>query len=192
MRKIFGICAVLLLVSGVAAATDYWHFGLGVKGIAAFPGSGYSTAYGGGISATFGLPDSRFITQLEFDKWRSSYYQIFDGQNRKHQYSGLGAGFYEKYKGLEISSKFAGYVIGGFGAYFLDLKREVVLTGTTQKELRSVFLHAVPFLSAGLGLEGKMKSNLYAFVEGRYILIGSTLDTDKNIIATSAGIRIVF
>ncbi len=194
MRKIFGICAVLLLVSGVAAGAEYWHFGLGVKAIVASPGSGYSTAYGGGITANFGLPDSKFVTQLEFEKWKSTYYLTFpeDTMSTKHQYSGLGAGFFEKYRGLDISSKFSGYVIGGFGAYFLELKRKVLLTGTNQYELRSVHLHTVPFLAGGLGIEGKLKSNLYCFVEGRYIGIVSNLDADKDIIAASAGLRMVF
>jgi len=216
MRKIIGIAVILLMASGYAAAAEYWHFGAGVRLTGVMPGKDYSNALGVGVLLTFGDPDSRFTTQIDFDNWKVEYtkdgdtilystlQQIADGDSlyrlATHEYSGLGFGIYEKYRALDFSSALSAYVIGGFGAYFLDyLKEERNDFGTI--ESISYGLHSLFQLSGGLGLEAALSSHISSFVEGRFVGIlngqkqepGSQIEReDSHLFKGLVGLRYAF
>ena len=194
MRNLISIIAILLLVTGSVAAADYWHFGLGLRGTAVIPGEDYSSALGVGVVASFGDPDSKFTTQLEVDNWRVVY--DYDGSvdslvGFEHRYSGLGFGAYEKYRLLNHSRRFSPYVIAGFGAYFLELKREED-TDIIGVQLRSQYIHSLFSLSGGLGVEAWVGERITTFIEGRYVGIFSDHNEDKDLIQTYLGAKYHF
>jgi opacity protein-like surface antigen len=184
MRKFIGIVVILLMASGYAAAAEYWHFGAGVRLTGVMPGSDYSNALGMGMLLTFGDPDSRFTTQMDFDTWNTQFTRagelVLDRIDNtqtpsdsiyrlaEHKYSGIGFGIYEKYRALDISSTFSAYVIGGFGGYFLDYLREE-RTDFQTVEFRSYGLHSLFQLSGGLGLDAAFSRHVTGFVEGRFV-----------------------
>jgi opacity protein-like surface antigen len=200
MRKIIGIVVILLMASGYAAAAEYWHFGAGVRLTGVVPGKDYSNALGMGALLTFGDPDSRFTTQMDFDTWNAKFTR--DGEivlvstlqqlsqdppdsvwkMAEHKYSGIGFGVYEKYRALDISSTFSTYIIGGFGAYFLDFQREE-RTDYATVEFRSYGLHSLFQLAGGLGLDAAFSQHVACFIEGRFvgILNGEKDDPSLNI-----------
>jgi hypothetical protein len=196
MRKIIDIVVILLMASGYAAAADYWHFGAGVRFTGVMPGEDYSSALGAGMLLTFGDPDSRFTTQIDFDNWSTNYtnedtvmYSTMEQvgndeflwRKADHEYSGVGFGIFEKCRAFDFSSTFSTYAIVGFGAYFLDLKREE-RTDFGAVDMKSYGLHSLYQLSIGLGLENQFSSHFAAFAEGRYVAIlnGETVVDDPN------------
>jgi hypothetical protein len=220
MRKIIGAVVILLMATGYAAAADYWHFGAGVRLTGVIPGKHYSNALGMGGLLTFGDPDSRFTTQMDFDSWSVNYTQDTDSvfysslediqrgdflwRLANQEYSGLGFGIYEKYRALDFSSGFSAYILGGVGAYFLDYMIEE-RTDQATVEYRSYGLHSLFQLSGGLGLEGRITRNFYTFVEGRVVAIlnGKKLDrtevtnpnverSDDNLVKGLLGLRYAF
>jgi hypothetical protein len=184
MRKIIGIVVILLMASGYAAAADYWHFGAGVRFTGVMPGKDYSNALGAGMLLTFGDPDSRFTTQMDFDTWSTQFTRdgslVLDSVDyesdppdstwrlAEHKYSGIGFGIYEKYRALDISSTFSAYFIGGFGAYFLDFQREE-RTDFQTVGFRSYGLHSLYQLSGGFGIDAAFSRHVAGFVEGRFV-----------------------
>jgi hypothetical protein len=186
MRKIIGIAVILLMASGYAVAAEYWHFGAGIRLTGVLPGEEYSNGLGMGGLLTFGDPDSRFTTQIDFDNWNTEYTKagvrvltstledlakdppdsIWRLAN--HRYSGIGFGIYEKYRALDFSSVFSTYLVGGLGAYFLDFEREE-RTDFATVELRSYGLHSLFQLSAGLGFDANFSRHFASFVEGRFV-----------------------
>jgi hypothetical protein len=207
MRKIIGIAAIMLLASGYAAAADYWHFGLGLRATGVMPGDKYANALGVGVLLTLGDPDSRFTTQFDLDRWSVGYtkegsmilystlQQLADGDTlyrlTEFEYSGLGVGFFEKYRALDFSSSFSTYVIGGIGGYFLDPKQELRNDDGTVT-MKSNGLHALVQYAAGLGIEGRFNQHFYSFVEGRFVGVVSGDANDPNLIKGYFGVRYVF
>lgn len=194
MRNLVGIIVILILSVSAASGAEYWRFGIGLKGTAVIPGEDYSNALGLGVVAAFGDPDSKFSTQLELDSWKVIYDLdvVSDTLGElEHQYSGLGIGIFEKYRILDLSSRFSPYVIAGTGAYFLELKREE-LTDVLGLQLRSQYLHSMFMMAGGLGLETGLNNHLWAFVEGRYVYISSDRDEDKDLIQSYLGIKYKF
>jgi hypothetical protein len=191
---------MLLMASGYAAAAEYWHFGAGVRLTGVKPGPDYSNALGMGMLLTFGDPDSRFTTQMDFDSWGAEFTR--DGERvlastledlsrtppdsiwrlAEHKYTGIGFGIYEKYRALDISSVFSTYLIGGFGAYFLDYQREE-RTDFQTVAFRSYGLHSLYHLSGGLGLDATFSRQVACFAEGRFVgvLNGEKQDPSLNI-----------
>ncbi len=194
MRNLVGIAAILLVITASASAAEYWRFSLGIKGAAVVPGENYSNALGMGIVAAFGDPESKFTTHFELDTWKVVYdFDVPDDGlgDLEHQYSGLGFGIYEKYRILNLSSRFSPYVIAGAGAYFLELKREEE-TDIVGLQLRSQYLHSLFMAAGGLSLETELTNHLGIFVEGRYVYIGSDRDEDKDLIQSYLGLRYRF
>lgn len=195
MRNLVGIMAIILVTAASSSATEYWHFGLGLKGSAVIPGENYSNTAGVGIIASFGNPDSRFATHLEVDSWRVTY--DFDVPYDtlgvvEHRYAGLGVGVYEKFRIFNLSSRFSPYIIGGVGAYFLELKREEV-TDILGLQLRSQYLHTLLMMAGGLGIEADLNERISTFVEGRYIILNkSNAKIDKDIVHSYLGVRYRF
>ena len=194
MRNLVGIIAILFVTAASSSAAEYWHFGLGLKGTSVIPGGDYSNALGVGVITSFGDPDSRFTTQIEFDTWRVTY--DFDIANDtlealEHRYLGLGVGIYEKFRIFNVSSRFSPYIIGGAGAYFLELKREeaIDLQGL---QLRSQHLHSLLMMAGGAGFETDFDEHLSVFIEGRYFYLNSDADEDEDIIQSYLGIRYRF
>jgi hypothetical protein len=203
MRKIIGIIAIVLLASGYAAGADYWHFGIGARVAGVMPGTEYSDALGGGILLTFGNPDSKFTTQLDFDTWGVSFHKAGDliitsaitepettYKARERKYSGLGMGIFERYRIIDFSGTFSSYVIGGFGGYFLDYKQEESDNGTVL--MQSKGLHSLGQIAGGLGFEGKIYQRVSAFIEGRFVGFFSADKSDKNLMNGYFGIRYIF
>lgn len=204
MKKIFGIAMVLAMISGSALAGDYWHFGMGARLTGVMPGDDYANALGVGVLLTFGNPDSRFTTQLDFDDWGVTYTKTGDTVRtspprtnpvtyklRDKEYSGLGIGIFEKYRAFDFGSRLSTYILGGFGGYFLDFKREEPMDlGGTQ--LRSLGLHSLFMWAAGLGFEARLNDHLNSFVEGRYINVISGDAADADLKQGSFGMRYVF
>lgn len=194
MRNLIGIIAILFVTAASSPAAEYWHFGLGLKGTAVIPGEDYSNAFGVGIIASFGDPDPRFATQFEVDNWKVTYdFDITTDTlpTLEHRYSGLGVGVYEKFRIFDVSSRFSPYVIGGLGAYFLELKREE-LTDIQGLQLRSRYLHSVIMMAGGLGIEAGLNENFSTFIEGRYVYLKSDRDEDKDIVHSYLGVRYRF
>lgn len=194
MRNLVGIVTILFVTATSASAAEYWHFGLGVRGTAVVPGEDYSNALGMGVVATFGDPESKFTTQLELDSWKVAYDFDVVGDTLgeiEHEYSGLGFGIYEKYRILNLSSRFSPYIIGGVGAYFLELKRAED-TGVVGLQLRSQYLHSVFMAAGGLGFETGLSSHLSIFAEGRYVYMGSDRDEDTDLLQSYLGLRYRF
>jgi hypothetical protein len=191
------------MLTGYAAAAEYWHFGAGVRLTGVVTGNDYANALGGGVLLTFGNPDSRFTTQMDVDSWNVTY-QMTDSlivikysdrtdstvRDRDFSYSGLGVGFYEKYRALDFSPKFSSYLIGGFGAYFLDRKRED--ESNFLVTMKSFGLHSLLHWSAGLGFEGRLSQHVSSFIEGRYVGIISGSSADKDLLKGYFGVRYVF
>jgi len=189
MRNLVSIIVILLIIAGTATAADYWHFGLGLRGTGVLPGGDHKSALGVGIIGSFGDPDSKFNTRIEVDSWKVTY--DYDGADanlvgKEHQYSGLGFGLYEKYRLFDTSKWYSPYVIGGAGAYFLELKREedTDILGT---QLRSQYIHSLFMASAGLGLEARISGRLTGFLEGRFVAVSGESGTDNNLIQTYLG-----
>ncbi len=194
MRNLVGIIAILFVTAASSSAAEYWRFGLGLRGTAVIPGEDYSNALGVGVIASFGDPDSRFTTQIEFDSWRVTYdFDIADDtlQALEHHYGGLGVGLYEKFRIFDLSSRLSPYIIGGLGAYFLELKREEA-TDVSGLQLRPQYLHSLLMMAGGLGIEADFSERLSAFIEGRYVYLSSEADEDKDIIHSYLGIRYRF
>ncbi len=195
MRNLVGIMAIILVTAASSSATEYWHFGLGLKGSAVIPGETYSNTFGFGIIASFGNPDSRFTTQLELDTWRVAYDLDVSGDTLgelEHRYAGLGIGAYEKFRIFSPSSRFSPYIIGGVGAYFLELKRQEV-TDIQGLQLRSQYLHTLLMMAGGLGIEADLNEHISTFVEGRYVILNkSNAKIDKDIVHSYLGIRYRF
>lgn len=194
MRNLIIVIAILLVITGMAAAAEYWHFSLGLRGTAVVPGLDYSNALGVGVIASFGNPDSKFNTQFEADSWKVSYDYtgpLAEFAGRQFRYSGLGFGLFERYRIFNASSRFSPYVIGGFGAYFLELKRqeETQLQGL---QLRSQYIHSLFTASGGVGVEGMVAPRVSAFVEGRYVGIFSTNHEDHDLIQSYLGMKYHF
>ena len=165
MKNLVSLIVILLVVTSTAAAADYWHFSIGLRGTGVIPGEDYSNAFGVGIVTALGDPDSKFSTHFEVDSWKVVYdYSgpdtVYTG--REHHYSGLGFGLFEKYRFFNPSSRFSPYAIGGMGAYFLELKREED-TDILGWQLRSKYIHSLFSLSGGLGAESRISTNLSAF-----------------------------
>jgi hypothetical protein len=202
MRKVLSIAAIILIAFGYAAGADYWHFGIGAKFDGVVPGKDYSNALGGGILLTFGNPDSKFTTQFDFDKWGVQYTKSGDriktsplGQTdtyktREHKYSGLGVALLERYRAVDFSNAFSGYIIGGFGGYFLDYKREEADNGTVT--MKSKGLHSLGQITGGIGLEGQINPHTMAFLEARFVGFIDPQDSDKNLMNGFLGIRYIF
>jgi len=202
MKRILSMVVIIVMASGYALAADYWHFGAGVRLTGVIPGDDYANALGGGVLLTFGDPDSRFTTQMDLDTWKVTYQKNGDyvltsppGQDstfkkRDHQYSGLGFGFFEKYRTFDFS-RFSNYLIGGAGAYFLDRKQEERLDfgGTAMK---SFGFHSLIMLGGGLGFEGRLSEHFVSFIEGRYTFILSGDNLDKDLVNGYFGVRYVF
>ncbi len=194
MQKIIGIISILILIAGSAVAADYWHFGMGLRGTAVLPGDEYSNALGVGVVASFGDPDSRFTTQMEIDSWKVTYSKDLPGDGYgalEHEYSGFGAGFFEKYRLYGFGSKISGYLIGGLGGYFLELKREepIELVGL---QMRSQYLHPRAMTAGGTGIDTRISQNITTFVEGRYVYIISGGEEDKPLIQGYLGLKYLF
>jgi hypothetical protein len=204
MKKIISIVGILLVLSGCATAAEFWHFGAGLRLTGVMPGKDYANALGGGVLLTFGNPDSRFTTQLDLDSWNVTYQKsdslirIVDPNDtanvtvreRNFSYSGMGAGVYEKYRAFDFSQKISTYVIGGFGAYFLDRKREDQTNFVVS--MKSFGLHSLLHWSAGLGFEGQITSHISSFIEGRFVGLISGNASDKNLLKGYLGVRYVF
>jgi opacity protein-like surface antigen len=196
MRKIIGIIMILLMASGYAAAAEYWHFGAGVRLTGVAPGTDYSNALGMGMLLTFGDPDSRFTTQMDFDTWKTEFTKagerLLDRVDNtqsppdsiwrlaEHKYSGIGFGIYEKYRAFDISSVFSTYLIGGVGAYFLDYQREERSDYQTVG-FRSYGLHSLFQMAGGLGLDAALTRHVTGFLEGRFIGFLNTEKADPNL-----------
>ncbi len=192
MRNLVGIIAILFVTAASASAAEYWRFGVGLRGTAVVPGENYSNALGLGVIASFGDPDSRFTTQFELDTWKVIYdFDVDTLQDLEHRYAGLGVGLYEKYRIFDLSSRFSPYVIGGLGAYFLELKREEE-TGVVGLQLRSQYLHSLFMVAGGLGIEAGFNERISAFIEGRYVYLDSDRNEDKDIVHSYLGIRYRF
>ncbi len=194
MRNLVGIIAILFVTAASASAAEYWRFGVGLRGTAVVPGENYSNALGLGVIASFGDPDSRFTTQFELDSWKVIYDFDISGdtlQDLEHRYAGLGVGLYEKYRIFDLSSRFSPYVIGGLGAYFLELKREEE-TGVVGLQLRSQYLHSLFMVAGGLGIEAGFNERISAFIEGRYAYLHSDRNEDKDIVHSYLGIKYRF
>ena len=194
MKNLVSLIVILLVVASTAAAADYWHFSIGLRGIGVIPGGDYSNALGVGVVAGLGDPDSKFSTHFEVDSWKVIY--DYSGSDtvytgREHHYSGLGFGLFEKYRFFNQSSRFSPYAIGGVGAYFLELKREED-TDILGWQLRSKYIHSLFAFSGGLGAESRISSSMSAFVEGRYVAIFSEFEEDENLILSYLGIRYLF
>ncbi|MEE9555400.1 MAG: hypothetical protein V3W18_14020 [candidate division Zixibacteria bacterium] len=194
MKNLVSLIVILLVVTSTAAAADYWHFSIGLRGTGVIPGEDYSNAFGVGVVASLGDPDSKFATHFEVDNWKVIY--DYSGSDttftgREHHYSGLGFGIFEKYRFFNSSSRYSPYAIGGVGAYFLELKREED-TDVVGVQLRSQYIHSLFSLSGGLGVEGRVSSNLSAFLEGRYVGVFSEFDEDKDLIQTYLGLKYLF
>jgi hypothetical protein len=202
MRKIFSIAAIILIAFGYAAGADYWHFGVGAKFEGVIPGKNYSNALGGGLLLTFANPDSRFTTQFDLDKWgvqftksgdsvqTSAFGQPYTAKLREQQYSGLGVALLERYRAIDFSNAFSGYLIGGIGGYFLDYKREEGSNGTVN--MKSKGLHSLGQLSGGMGLEAQINPKTMAFLEGRFVGFINPQKSDKNLLKGYLGIRFIF
>jgi len=189
MRNLISIIAILLIIMGTATAADYWHLSLGLRGTAVFPGDQYSNAFGVGAIASFGDPDSKYNTQIEFDTWKTQYdYKgsdpLFVG--KKHRYSGLGFGAFEKYRFFKQASRYSPYVIGGLGAYFLELKREEE-TDIVGVQMRSKYIHSLFCAAAGIGFEARLNDVVSTFVEGRYVTFFKNNNADTDLIQTYFG-----
>ncbi len=206
MKKIIGIVAILLMASGYAAAADYWHFGVGGRITGVMPGDDYNNALGMGILLTFGDPDSRFTTQMDLDNWGVTYTKpdssiltsapgtpdsLKTYRLREFEYSGLGIGFFEKYRFFDFSEKFSSYAIAGIGGYFLDRKRED-RNDDGSIVPKSTGLHSLFQWAGGIGFEGRFNHHLATFVEGRYVGIMSDDDMDKDIMKGYFGVRYTF
>jgi hypothetical protein len=194
MRNLVGIVAILFVAATSASAAEYWHFGLGIKGTAVVPGEDYSNALGMGVVATFGDPESKFTTQLDMDTWKVAYDFDVAGDTLgeiEHEYSGLGFGIYEKYRILNLSSRFSPYIVGGVGAYFLELKRAED-NGLGALQVRSQYLHSLFMAAGGLGFETGLGSHVSIFAEGRYVFINGERDVDKDLIQSYLGVRYRF
>ena len=194
MKRILGFMAILIFAAGNISAAEYWHAGVGVKGTLVIPGDGYENAWGTGVIVSLGDPDSRFSTQFEVDRWIVTYRNgdsTSTYHNRKHKYSGLGLGIFEKFKALGFSSNVAAYLITGLGGYFLELSREEQLEfGGLQ--MRNTYLHPRMMWANGLGVEAQMTQQWHMFTEGRYVLIVSNGDEDKNLVQLYLGLRYLF
>jgi hypothetical protein len=205
MKRIFGIVAILLLASGIASGTEYWHFGAGVRLTGVMPGSDYSNALGTGLLLTFGNPDSRFTTQFDIDNWKVTYNKsdslvensplgtpdsLKTYKKRDYEYFGVGVGAFEKYRFFDFSPKFSSYVIGGLGGYFLNRKREVYDSGILS--LKSDGMHSLFQLAGGIGFEGKINQHISTFIEGRYVAFLNGKDADKNLFNGYWGIHYTF
>ncbi len=194
MKNLVSIMVFLLVISATVTAADFWHFSVGLRGTGVIPGEDYSNAFGVGVVASFGDPDSKFNTRFELDSWKVTY--DYDGSNAdfrglEHNYSGLGFGVFEKYRFFNNSARFSPYGIGGLGAYFLELKREEE-TAISGLQLRSQYIHSLFFASAGLGLETAITRRLTVSVEGRFVSIFSENNSDKDIIQTYLGMAYHF
>lgn len=194
MRNLISITAILLIITGTAFGADYWHFSLGLRGTMVFPGDQYSNAFGAGVIAGFGNPESKFNTQFEFDSWKTTYdYEGTDPQfiGTRRQYSGLGFGAFEKYRLFDQSSRYSPYIIAGLGAYFLEFKRqeEVDIVGI---QWMSKYIHSLFSVSGGVGVEAKVMGKFSGFIEGKYITFFKNNDQDKDIIQTYIGAKYHF
>lgn len=204
MKRIFGLVAILLLASGYATAAEYWHFGAGVRLAGVMPGDDYSNALGTGLLLTFGNPDSRFTTQFDIDTWNVTYTKndsliettppgdtIRTYRLRDYEYFGVGVGAFEKYRAIDFSSRFSSYVIGGFGGYFLNRKREN-RDDSGIINLKSDGMHSLFQIAGGIGFEGKVNQHLSGFIEGRYVAFLNGEDADKNLLNGYLGIHYTF
>ncbi len=195
MRNLVGIIAILFVTATSSPAAEYWHFGLGLKGTAVIPGETYSNTFGLGVIASFGDPDSRLTTQLELDTWRVTYDFDVSGDNLgevEHRYAGLGVGAYEKFRIFNLSSRFSPYIIGGVGAYFLELKRQEA-TDIQGLQLRSQYLHSLLMMAGGLGIEADLSQSVSTFIEGRYVILNKrSKKFDNDIVHSYLGIRYRF
>jgi len=194
MRNLISIIAILLIIAGTAAAADYWHLSLGIRGSLVFPGERYSNAVGIGAMASFGDPESKFSTQLEFDNWKTTYdYKGSDPQfiGREFRYSGLGFGAFEKYRFFNQSSRYSPYAICGLGAYFLELKREEIVE-IVGVQLMSKYIHSLFSGSAGLGVEANLSARITTFIEGRYVTFFKNNNEDSDLIQTYVGAKYHF
>jgi hypothetical protein len=216
MKKFFLLITILVMASSSVFAADYWHFGVGVRITGVMPRSvslpngakndKYANALGEGIILTFGNPDSRFTTQFELDNWSMNYKKsnyvvnyfandtstTTSAKQGKQEYSGLGVGIFEKYRFLDLSPRFSNYIIGGFGGYFLNLKRELTLDPLPGTEIRSQGFHSLMMTAGGLGFEGRFNDHISSFIEGRYVLIISGDKGDTDLIQGYLGVRYVF
>jgi hypothetical protein len=203
MRKIIGIVAIVLLASGYAAGADYWHFGIGTKVAGVMPGKNYSNALGEGVLLTFGDPDTKFTTQIDFETWGVDFTKSGDYimtsaitdpdttyKIRQRRYSGLGLGIFEKYRAIDFSEALSAYLIGGFGGYFLDYKEEISDNGIIL--MQSKGLHSLGQIAAGLGFEGKLYQRVSGFIEGRFVGFINAKESDKNLVNGYVGMRYVF
>jgi len=178
---------MILFIAASAAAADYWHLGIGFRGTAVDPGGDYENTLGFGILISLGDPDSKFMTQLEVDRWES----VYDVGGFENRYSGFGVGFFEKFRLLDFSPRLSTYLIGGIGGYFLDYKREEDVENIGI-ELRSKYLNSLLMTAAGLGFDFKMGQHLIAFTEGRYVYFPNGDDEDKPLTNGYLGFRYHF
>jgi len=208
MRKIMGIAAIILLVSGYATAADFWHFGVGLRATGVMPSNDslYANALGVGVLLTFGDPDSRFTTQVDLDAWSVEYTK--DGEVvedspigtpdsaktyrlAQYEYSGMGVGFLGKFRAYDFSNTFSTYIIGGLGGYFLDLKRER-RNDDGSITVKSNGFHSLIQYAGGVGLEGRLSQHFSSFIEGRYVGVISGDDSDPYFLKGYVGVRYVF
>ena len=152
---------------------------------------------------TFGNPDSRFTTQIDFDRWKVNF-QKSDYLVRtnpitvdpatyrigKQEYTGMGLGIFERYRAIDLSNSMNAYLLGGIGGYFLDYQHEESNNGTVSMTAKG--LHSLAQLSGGIGFEAKVYQGLLGFVEGRYTAFLSTNKRDNNLMNGYFGFRYVF
>ena len=210
MKKFFLFVTILLVLSSSAMASDFWHFGIGLRAVGVIPKpQQYNKAMGEGLMLTFGNPDSRFTTQIELDKWAVTYrrsdepiviYNVTADTTTRHsiaskfKYSGLSFGFYEKFRALDFSPALSAYVIGGLGGYFINGKYESSLAPFAGTVMRSRGFFSVLSAAGGLGFNARFNAHFDSFIEGRYVgLLGRQSGYDSpDMIQTYFGVRYLF
>jgi len=206
MRKIVCLLAAFLMLTGYAAAIEYWKFEAGMKGVYVMPSDDYENAMGIGLVGDFVKPSSRFSVQVEFETWRVSYDSTIQNPTtlidslypvRENQYSAITVGAFLKYRTFNFTPSFSNYLIAGAGGDFISYKKDIIeISATdTNKVLHSMYLHPRFMAAAGLGFEYNIFTRFTLFTEGRFLfLLGKDTENepDPNFIMAALGFRYKF
>jgi hypothetical protein len=200
MRKVMVGAILVLMVSTVALAQDFWHIKVGAGAIIAMPKDGNGAGFGPGGTVIFGYPQGNFDVGFEARKW-SRDYDINDEfmtalsdsgilregglpngaqvhkSTARYEDSGLSFAFNMRYKFYDITPSIGTYAGAGLGVYIIQVRREESKqnnrTGYWQVQFVDYYLETKMQEYAFLGVEGPITGKIGFYVEGRLAYINS-------------------
>lgn len=188
MKKLFLVVVMIVALSAVGSAQQYWHLKTSLDGRAAVPADSNGMALGYGLSFTFGRPGGTYDIGFEIAKWsrkynlynalidsvQAGYYEstgVPEGKTKaENRQRGLAFSTSFRYRFIELSS-YRPYFGAGGGFYFIRVNREEArpdpLTGVYSIDNVDYYLDTKGQSFFLLGLDANFLAHTTLYLEGR-------------------------